>query len=193
MSVGATSREKTMNTHPNGSAAPNDKPQRGWWRRNWKWFVPAALVGCLAIAILGAAVFLYEIHHRDPYVKTMAAARENAALKEALGEPIKDLRWLPAPLEGYHTEGDRGEVNWYWEIAGPKGECKIHVQGRRIQGKWQYQVMEAELPGHKKISLIKEDDEGGAPLFKPQEAPKDKKPDADAPPPNIDLKIPLPE
>jgi hypothetical protein len=166
------------------------KPQRGWWRRNWKWFVPAVLIGCVAIACLGAAIFLYEIHHRDPYIKTMAAALENPVLKEALGEPMKDLRWLPAPLDGYYTKEDRGEVNWYWEIGGPKGNCKIHVQGRRLQGQWQYQVMEATLADGRKISLIKEDAEGGAPLYNPQTATEKKKPDAEAPPPDVDVKIP---
>jgi hypothetical protein len=183
-----------MSTNPDRSAALDrgsqqlDQSQRGWWSRNWKWFVPGVIFVCLVLIFVFLTTVYVMIHRREPYMATMQAARDHQEVKEALGESIKDLRWIPGGR--YGVSGDQGDAEMIWEIAGSRGQGTLHVVARRRGGKWEYITMEATLPGGKKVSLIKEDEGNVAPPFKPQGEEAAKKPEADAPPLNIDLKIP---
>src|SRR4030095_2659570 len=75
----------------------NPPQQKGWFGRNWKWFVP---VGCLSmvlmIVVFVAAVAYFalgSIKSSYVYQEAIAKTRSNAAVVRELGEPIEP-GWL---------------------------------------------------------------------------------------------------
>src|SRR5262245_13746561 len=71
-------------------------PRRGWWARNWKWFVP---VGCLLPILFCAGLFTAvglfitgAIKSSEPYSHSVAEAQTSSDLSSALGSPVQT--WL---------------------------------------------------------------------------------------------------
>lgn len=87
-------------------------PRPNWWKRNWKWFVPA---GCFTVALL-FVVFVASIvvivfsamKSTDVYKDALARAKANPAVIEALGLPIKDGFLLSGNT---NVNGASGESN----------------------------------------------------------------------------------
>jgi hypothetical protein len=169
---------------------PEQKP-RGWWSRNWKWFVPTVFL-CLILMCGGcltgiAVLFISGLRHLEPYVVTMEKIQANPEAQEALGQPIRDDSWFPV------LSPDGNNMDIRWDLSGPKGKGKAHVKARMTGNKWEIVLIEVILPNDKKILLH---DEGGgnvAPPFKAQGAAEgEKKPEA-APSPDLTPNIPMPE
>ncbi len=144
------------------------KPPRGWFRRNWKWFVPVLL---MLVIVAGGGFAYWWIYQRvfshEAYRQAMSKIRESKEIGASLGEPISTRYTNPGPS----IREDSDETNILWTITGPTGkEAKVHVFQRLMSGKWETVISEVTLPDGKKISLI-EDEAGGAPLFQPQAAP----------------------
>ena len=137
---------------------PEQKP-RGWWSRNWKWFVPTVLLCMFVICCGFPGVVGYIIYKNpdiikskiEPYVKTMDKLRSNPEVQEAFGQPIRDDSWMPG-----------GNVNngLFWDIAGPKGKGKVYLRTRIINDKWEIVRIEVTTPDDKKI-VIPGEGEGG--------------------------------
>jgi hypothetical protein len=122
------------------------QPQRNWWSRNWKWFVPA---GCLSIILLFVAFivaimsFAFGImKSTDVYKDALAKAKTNPAVIEALGLPIKDGFFFSG-----HTEenGASGTADLSIPISGPKGKGTIYVKAEKSLGRWNYSELVAEI------------------------------------------------
>src|SRR5688500_8539900 len=95
-------------------------PQRSWWSRNWKWFVP---VGCFTLlatcgCCIGGGLFvaLKGVRGSPVYQDAIARATSSPLAKEALGEPIEpswmvelrisnDETRLKVPLKGSKAGG----------------------------------------------------------------------------------------
>lgn len=121
-------------------------PQRNWWQRNWKWFVPTLLVvGFALIAgfILLILTFVMSMMKSiEPYRHSVGDARENAAVTAALGEPIQE-GWL---VGGHFEEsGGSGTASLSIPLTGPKGEATLYVEASKSGGQWQYQTEAVEL------------------------------------------------
>ena len=67
-----------------------DRQQRGWFRRNWRWFVPALL---LAIVVVGAGAlywaFFLRVYNLEVCQSAMQTIEADKGMQEALGQPIK--------------------------------------------------------------------------------------------------------
>jgi Cytochrome oxidase complex assembly protein 1 len=148
---------------------PEQKP-RGWWSRNWKWFVPTLFL-CLILMCGGclggiAIIFISGLKHMEPYVVTMEKIQADKEAQEAFGQPIRDDSWFPV----MGTAGN--DLHIRWDLVGPKGKGKADVTARlnNKSNKLEIVVIEVTLPNGKKITLH---DEGGgdvAPPFNPQGA-----------------------
>src|SRR4051812_4624919 len=82
------------NAGPVPPAGPAPAAARGWWSRNWKWFVPT---GCLTlvvinIALVGGIIMLVfgAMKSSDVYKAALHRAKADPRVVEALGKPIKD-------------------------------------------------------------------------------------------------------
>ena len=136
----------------------NPPQEPSWWSRNWKWFVPVAVLA--SIAVMAGFVFAIMwvvfgmMKSSDAYQHALSRARENPAVVSALGSPIK---------EGYFTSGNinvsgpSGEARLAIPISGPKGEGTIYVVARKSAGEWTYSVLAVSVEQTKqRINLLQE-------------------------------------
>ena len=162
------------------------RKRRGWFGRNWLWFI---LVDLLVLIAIGAGwgywSFFGRVYCLDEYRSAMEKIAGSDQLRSELGEPIQAAGWPPPSPR---LEGREREVRW--DIQGPKGRAKAHVLARLMQGKWEIIIMEVALADGRKVSLVEEiDDAGDAPLFEGAK-PENERPQTDAPPPVINLPTP---
>ncbi len=131
-------------------------PAKGWWDRNWLWFLP---LGCLSMLVLIAAIgaliafaVFGVMKSTDAYKTAIAAAKANSAVTAALGSPV---------VEGYFTSGDfevngaSGSADLAIPIYGPKSSGTIFVVGTKTAGEWKYSRLVVQIDKTKeRIDLV---------------------------------------
>lgn len=125
-----------------------DGRQRGWFGRNWKWFVPVSLLtlvllcsGCFFGLFGGVAEV---IRSAEPYQVGVERARADAAVVEALGEPIEEGFFVQGTVK---IENQGGNASLAVPISGPNGSATLYVEATRTAGAWTYQVLEVDVDG----------------------------------------------
>lgn len=172
---------------------PSQEKQRGWWSRNWLWFVPTSLLGFIVLCCgcpLGIGVwFLNQVYNLDVYKMSMQRIEADAGLRKELGQPITTVAW-PPPSFRVELQNDRGEADIRWDLEGPKGRAKAHVTARLAADKWELVILEVTLTNGKKVSLLAEDEGADkAPLFEGAK-PNAKPIENNKPAPEINMPIP---
>jgi hypothetical protein len=122
------------------------KPNRNWWTRNWKWFVPT---GCLTIFVLFVAfivsiglIVFGALKSTDLYKEAVAKAKANPAVVEALGSPIEEGLFVSGSS---NVNGATGESNLSIPISGPKGKGTIYLSAKKSLGRWNYDDLVVEI------------------------------------------------
>jgi hypothetical protein len=166
--------------------------KRGWWSRNWRRLV----LVLLAVIVLGGvggywALFL-RIYGLKECQSAMKAIQADKEVEKALGKPVEPVYW-PSQESAPSAQIDVDRIDIRWSIQGPKGRARAQTVILRRQGNVSVAV---ELADGRKI-LIGTDEGGdvappyGSGTAPPFEGPKtEKKPEADAPPPEINLPAP---
>ena len=138
--VEKTGMETTPPPPPGYSTAAATPPPRGWWSRNWKWFVPTGC--CLTPLVLGGAfvaflvlVIFGALKQTDVYKTAVARAKSNPQVIAALGQPIEEGWFLSGSTE---TSGGSGTANISIPISGPKGKGTIYAEATKSAGEWNY-------------------------------------------------------
>ena len=140
-----------------GAAMPFPAPQKNWFERNWKWFVP---LGCMSMLVLVAAfvaaIFGFvesTVKNSGAYKQALARAQTDPRVVESIGQPIRP-GWLVSG--SINVSGDFGEANISIPISGPKGEGKLYVGAKKIAGLWQFETLEVEVRGQpNRIDLLR--------------------------------------
>lgn len=127
-----------MQEYDQSSMAP-PPPQRGWFARNWLWFIPLTLF-VLFLMCAGACTGLlgvgyFALYNSDPYRLALEAVQKDPRVKAQLGDPIDGVSW-PPPGGKIDIQNDRGEANLTFHVQGPKGQASVQSQSRMIGGKW---------------------------------------------------------
>jgi hypothetical protein len=148
----------------------------------------------LVLIVVGASVgywwFFGRIHGLDVYKKSMQKIQADKSMQEALGTPIEVVNWPPRTAAPSARVDDQ-EIDIRWPIHGPKASGQAHVLVQRRMGEWQTIMLEVTLPGSKRIAIHDASDTGeDAPLFNQGPKPDEKKPEANASAPDINLQIP---
>jgi hypothetical protein len=148
-----------------------DRPQRGWWSRNWRWLVPTALLGsvvlcggcCLGIFLLAFGV----LKSSEPYQMALERVKNDPQVIEQLGEPIEESGWFPTGE--VNIQNGSGRAGLYFNVAGPEGKGQVHAEAQRIDGRWSLTLLEITPEGGQRIPLDNSADDGPdeAPLFEP--------------------------
>lgn len=137
------------------TTAQPQPPPRGWWSRNWKWFLPTGcclgtLLGIvLAIAIFGMGIVgLFSgiskiLKSSEPYQTAVARAKSNEKVIAALGTPITE----GFPTGSVNTNNDSGDADISVTLTGPKGKGALHVVGTKTAGTWTYSTMSVTIAG----------------------------------------------
>jgi cytochrome oxidase complex assembly protein 1 len=134
----------------------NTSQRKGWFGRNWKWFIPA---GCLSIvaaagAVVAAGVYFVfgAIKSSDVYQQALTRVRSNPAVVRELGEPIEP-GWL---ISGsINVSNDSGNADVRIPVSGPKKSGAVYATAIKKQDKWDFSALEVEIEGEtKRINLL---------------------------------------
>jgi hypothetical protein len=148
-----------------------DQPRRGWWSRNWRWFVPTTLLalgllcgGC-CLGIVGALFGVLKF--TEPYQMVLKRVQNDPQVIRHLGEPIAEAGWFPSGERNVRNGG--GDARLDFNVAGPKGKAHVHAEARRIAGRWVLTRLEVTPEDAERIVLDVSQDDGleEAPLFEP--------------------------
>jgi hypothetical protein len=119
---------------------------RGWWSRNWKWFVPT---GCLTFvviaALLGCAIFFVvtkAMKASEAYQTAFDTAKDDPRVVAALGKPITPGYFTSGSI---NVNGSSGDAELSIPISGPKGKGTIYLEATKSAGEWTYSKLEVEL------------------------------------------------
>ena len=166
---------------------PNGRqPRRGWFRRNWLWFVPAFFLAMILLGVGGFFGFIecnaYRLRSSDLYKKAMQKVMADAKVQNAVGQPLTLIKW---PLPSYSdTETD---LEIYCDLHGPKGIAKMHVRVRKNVGNTE---MKVKLPGNTESTFDLSDGTNVAPTFHQPKTGGGTKSKPNGPAPEVDLDIP---
>ena len=141
-------------TPPPATPAPTPVPRRGWWSRNWFWFVPTGCLSLLALFALfiGGIVFMVfgAMKHSDVYKDALARAKRNSEVRRALGSRIHDGMF---PSGKTNVEGGSGEADLTITISGSKGKGTLYVVAKKTAGQWHYTTLSVKTAGGDEIDL----------------------------------------
>ena len=159
-----------MNTMPQPDGPPV-APQ-SWWSRNWKWVVP---VGCLVpmlccFSFVGATYFgVTKVIEGSPaFTEAFARASDNPDVQATLGTPLSPGFGLSGEVK---ENGNGGNANFSVPLEGPKGKGTLHVEAKRINGRWNFSRIDVDAGG-KSIDVL----QGAADVPDGDEEPKDDEP-----------------
>lgn len=127
------------------SAAPPPRP-RGWWARNWKWFVPT---GCLtlcalfaALAIAFAMIIFGAMKSSDAYKIAVSRAMADNRVIATIGTPITE-GWLVSG--NTNVNGGSGNADLSIPISGPKGKATIYATASKSAGRWIFSQLVVQI------------------------------------------------
>jgi len=131
-----------------GATTPPAEPRKGWFGRNWKWFVPS---GCLTIivliaAVIGGIIFLVEgsIKTSGAYTQALAQAQANPQVAGMIGRPVKGGWFVSGNI---NTSGDSGDADISFPISGSTGKGKVYAVAKKSAGIWQFETLQVEVDG----------------------------------------------
>jgi len=115
---------------------PSQTPRRGWFGRNWWWFIPGLIflpiIGCGGCCV--GAIALYFQAVQEPYELALEQVRQSQDVQDALGTPIEGTSW--APVGDFNVENDRGEATLMFNVEGPDGSAQVSFSARMVAGQW---------------------------------------------------------
>jgi len=160
------------------------QPQKTWWDRNWKWFLPS--VGLSALAFAAGAVVLFValifslLKSSDIYQQALTQAQNDPAVVRALGSPVTPGLWVSGNI---NVNGTSGKAELAIPIKGPRDRGTVYVAASKAQGQWQFDDLVVEVKTtHQRIDLLAAPPEPDG----PSEPPPDEK---TAPPPPDSIQI----
>lgn len=130
---------------------PQEK-SRTWWQRNWKWFVPVACLGFLALfaafIMLIITIVFGMIKSSDVYKDALATAQTHPAVMKALGSPIKAGIFVMGSM---NISGSSGQADLAIPISGPNGKGTIYAVASKHAGQWTFSKLVVEIKATKEI------------------------------------------
>ncbi len=142
----------------NTQAIPPPPIPRTWWQRNWKWVVPAGIVGCLAgLACFVGLILLFVFgmfRGSDAYQGAIAQVRADPGVVRELGEPIEPGWWVSGSI---HVTGPSGTADFETPLRGPSGRGTLYVTAEKQAGRWHYKILEVAVEGKSdRINLLRD-------------------------------------
>jgi len=162
------------------------KTKRGWFGRNWKWFIPVSLLSAL---VIGGGIGFFvsfgpnlKLKGTQAYTDTVKAVTNDAAVKAALGDNIKVDTFLGMP-SGSHEERT---IQLVFPIKGSQGRGDVQSTAQLINGVWGLSRVVVKT-GQAEIKIDVGDD---TPKFNAGQSGTSGSNSTDKPPESLDLKIP---
>lgn len=142
---------------PVPSTPPPLTPQpsrRGWWSRNWKWFVPTGCFTLIALCVIFfVCIFFFAfsiLKSSDVYKTALDRAKNDPRVVAALGTPIHEGL---VPSGKTNVSGPSGEADIGIPISGPKGKATIYAVATKSAGEWAFSKLAVKIDGGETIDL----------------------------------------
>ena len=123
---------------------PNPAPRKGWFGRNWLWFVPVVLLstGCFCCLGCGGIFFgvFQALKSSEPYQMALAHVQNDPEVIGVLGEPIVEAGFVP--FGAVEVENDHGTSTLHFQVSGPNGQAWVSSTAVREGGRWQLTFVE---------------------------------------------------
>jgi hypothetical protein len=107
-------------------------PRRGWFRRNWKWFLPALfLVSVVAAAIAGFSYVQIRargFRQNPTYQMALAEVQRSKQVQDHLGEPIVDSDWNPSGRIEVRDNAALGDASFNFDIKGRRAPLRSSLK-----------------------------------------------------------------
>lgn len=175
-----------------------EPPRRGWFGRNWLWFVPTIILlplllcgGCVG----GVIVFgLRAVKDTDVYKGALQRVQDSAEVQAAVGQPIEDSTAFPSSEYKYENGVQTSTVRF--SVQGPKGTAEVEASAVLAGDKWHYERFIVTCSDGTSIDLSDEPValEGDAPAFGEEAPAREEATSADGahhkePPPALNIDI----
>lgn len=128
--------------------ADSQPPQKGWFGRNWFWFVPLGCFGFLICGGLLAVAIVFGVFKliktSTPYQLAVARAKADPQVIAALGTPIEEGL---IPTGNVNVNNGSGNANLQIPISGPNGKATIHVVATEQSSTWTIKDIDVTVDG----------------------------------------------
>ena len=138
-------KEQSFN-QPQHQPDQSQQPPRGWWSRNWRWFVP---VSSVVVVLSGVGFFVAIIalvfgvmKNTEVYETALFEAQTNQEVISYLGNRIEDGMFMTGNME---VSPGSGYADIVIPISGQKGSASLYVQAEKVAGSWQYSTMQVNV------------------------------------------------
>ena len=151
-----------MSNYPQSPAeypAP-PRPQKGWFGRNWWWFIPLIVLApfiCCCGSCAGCAYWgLQQLNNLPPYKDTVQMIQSDPRVQAELGTPIDVAGLIETAQSGGNFDisqsGNAAVVNVSVPISGPNGSGVLHIEATdNGTGNWTYTRREVVIDSSGKI------------------------------------------
>jgi len=135
-------------TQPQYQADDAQQAPRGWWSRNWRWFVPVGsfvfVLGGVGFFVAIFALIFGLMKSTEVYETALYEAQTNPAVIEYLGNHIEDGLIFTGNME---VNPSSGYADIVIPISGQKGSGSLYVQAEKVAGSWVYYTLEVAVHG----------------------------------------------
>jgi hypothetical protein len=125
-----------------GAVTPPAEPRKGWFKRNWKWFIPGCclLIFLLIVGGIGGILAIVEgsIKRSGAYTQALAEAQANSQVIGLIGQPVTPGFFVSGNI---NVNGDSGGASISIPVSGPKGKGTVYAEAKKIAGQWQFQAL----------------------------------------------------
>ncbi len=123
-------------------------PQKSWFSRNWKWFIPT-VIGVpvlLVVVLIGGIVGLLfgMMKSSEPYQYAVSVASHDSRVTTRLGTPVSPRWYVTGNIK---LNNDSGNADLAIPLEGPQGRGTVYVTARKSAGSWSYERVEVEMEG----------------------------------------------
>jgi hypothetical protein len=127
---------------------PPPVPQKSWFARNWKWFLPTVILGPLLLLALFIGVIFSAIFgmmkSSEPYQHAVVMASQSAQVRAQLGSPVTPGWYASGNI---NVSGDSGNADLAIPLNGTLRHGTAYVTAKKSEGTWSYQRLEVEIEG----------------------------------------------
>jgi hypothetical protein len=121
-----------------------------WFKRQWKWVVPLAVLVLSCVVLTFALALVHVMKQSDAYQIPLRRARSAPAVVEQLGEPIVEGWFLQGNIQ---LTNDDGTANLSFPLQGSKDKCTVYVVAWKKAGRWHFRRVVVETDGGRQIDL----------------------------------------
>ncbi len=127
---------------------PASSLPKGWFSRNWKWFVPTLVLGLvllIAAAVGALLTFVFGLlKSSEPYQHAVAVASSNPDVVRELGTPIVSAWYVSGNI---NLSGSSGDANLAIPLKGSLRRGTVYVIARKSAGAWTYEKLQVLIDG----------------------------------------------